>query len=117
MKRYLALHILTAIALFFLLLTGEQNFHSQKNKLQISSESLTEYFVDQHKLKGVSAVKKVHLVEADIFSPLLNALTGVQKPYCLAYLEFTLDTFRQVYFYLDKRKNISQLLFPFHFFW
>lgn len=119
MIRQLLTSVFCAFALFFLLLTGEDTLHSQKSTYQdsITSSVVDAYLVSQHQFKATSVLKKASVSEADIFPSLFGASIGiVSKTWWgnVLYIERTLSVIK---FIPDQRKTISQLLYPFHYFW
>lgn len=119
MKRNLLLHIFCAFALFFLLIEGENTLHTHEASFHknYASEFATEFLVAQHQLKATSFIKKSNLSEADFFTAPLGAIPYLYSLDSWKYaLRFHKD-FREANFIPDIRKSISQLLYPYHFFW
>jgi len=117
-KRHLALHILTAIALFFLLLTGEEALHAQKATYQdsITTSLVNEYLVSQHQFKATSVLKEINFSEAEVFTPILTGY-GVRTSTWWEDALHIENAFLASKFVPDQRKIIGQLLYPYHFFW
>lgn len=118
-KRSLLLSIFYAFALFFLLLTGENTLHSQKASQQdnTSIELITEYLVSQHTLKATSEVKEANLTETNITRPFLGASGVLETASWWQNIENHYELLQVTHFVPDKRKAISLLLYPFHYFW
>lgn len=118
MNRYL-LHISFAVALFFLLLTGENALLHQKETYskEVTSSSVTEFLIAQHQLKATTSVEKSKLYEVDYPMPLYGITFGIQSLNHWQYLQSFSKELLRKNFMMDKRKSISQLLYPYHFFW
>lgn len=119
MKRTLFIHIFCAFALFFLLLTGENAMLSQQTAQQDpnASERIDEYLVSQHQLKAISIVKEVNLRETNLTRPFLGVANVLLPSNLWDYIKNYHRLLNETSFVPDKRKAISLLLYPFHYFW
>lgn len=118
MIRQLFTSVLCAFALFFLLLTGEEALHAQKqsNQAPFTSELVKQYLVSQHQFKATSVFKEPNFSEAEVFTPLLSSF-GTKATTWWEGLFAIENAFLASRFIPDQRKIIGQFLYPFHFFW
>ena len=119
-NRNLLTYLVFAFGLFSLLLTGESVLHSQKTAnlgYNVSSEYANDYVVSQHQLKAISVIKEANLTKANIPIALIGSI--VAYPFSKwGFLKTNLSgLFQQSRFVPDKRKSISLLLYPYHYFW
>lgn len=117
MKRSLIINIFCAFALFFLLLIGENALHSQKTIQQDNvTSALTFDLVSQQQLKAITVVKEINLTETIVTRPFIGAATVLQAFKWWRHVQNNHSLFKQNRFVPDKRKTISNLIFPYHFF-
>lgn len=119
MKRALFLNVLCAFALFFLLLTGENTLHSKKVVQQdnTSTELISENLISQHQLKATSVVKDINLRKTNLTKPFIGATRVLLTSNWWEYIQNHHRLLQQTRFVPDKRKAISLLLYPYHYFW
>lgn len=120
MKRNLILQILCAFALFFLLITGENLLLDQKQDYHeeiTTSHFQPDFLISQHHLKANSFVKKYKLSESDFHLTPSGALSHLLDKSFSYYSEYLSKEVNKKIFLSDKRRIISRLLYPYHFFW
>lgn len=113
-------YLLFAFGLFSLLLTGESALHSQKSNKQhnqVASEYANQYIISQHQLKAIATVKDASLTKADLPIALTGSLATNHFLNWEGYKASLSDLFQVKRFVPDKRKFISLLLYPYHYFW
>lgn len=120
MNRNILTYLIFALGLFSLLLTGERVLHSQKSagyEYSPSSEYATQYVISQHQLKAIATVKEASLTKADIPIALAGSIVATIVALWGLFYASQSDLFRVTGFVPDKRKSISLLLYPYHYFW